>query len=224
MQCNETLSWLLLGARRQRILLGLKQPLTATQISAKSGVRRDASSSVLGELLLYGLVECLNPTATRIRLYWLSKLGEECQRELRRRYALPRRRQNLPKLTPEQWETYCAVSTRQRSAVILTLGPSLTSAELPVLRPAEIKWRALRSSPEIRMSVNNVRDVIRFLLQNGVVERVFVRKQVHPHYRLSPLGVEILNLLKEARRFDNELRDLKISVRSHSASRRPSEP
>ena len=51
----------------------------------------------------------------------------------------------------------------------------------------------------MRMSANNARDVIRFLLSKGVIERVPVRGRRHPCYDFTPAGKTYQLLLAKAR-------------------------
>ena len=74
MQREEAYHWLLLGERRQHILLSLKQPMTARQLSKVTGLSLKATSKVVRELSAHGFVSCLNPSSRRSRLYWLSPL------------------------------------------------------------------------------------------------------------------------------------------------------
>ena len=57
------------------------------------------------------------------------------------------------------------------------------------MQPTEIKRAALFNDSELRMSANNVRDVIRYLESNGLVRQVHARKKVHPRYGLSEKGI-----------------------------------
>ena len=66
------------------------------------------------------------------------------------------------------------------------------------LQPATIKRRARSLDPNLRMSANNVRDVIRLLLDRGIVRRVEIKKKRHPRYELTELGRVIQELLLRA--------------------------
>lgn len=57
------------------------------------------------------------------------------------------------------------------------------------MQPATIRRMACRRFPELRMSANNVRDVIKLFQERGLVERVpGRRKRSHPRYVLSEVG------------------------------------
>ena len=45
------------------------------------------------------------------------------------------------------------------------------------------------------LGLNNVRDVMKYLVETGVVERVKMRKKKHPRYDLTDLGLEFQKLL-----------------------------
>jgi predicted DNA-binding transcriptional regulator len=66
------------------------------------------------------------------------------------------------------------------------------------LQPAAIKRRARRHDPEIRMSANNVRDVIQVFLRRGIVTSVLERGKTHPRYELTETGRQLQQLLLRA--------------------------
>ena len=66
------------------------------------------------------------------------------------------------------------------------------------MQPSEVK-RVLRvHRPNIRISANNIRDVIKLLLEKGLVQKVFVRKKAHPRYELTDSGNQFRQLLMQA--------------------------
>lgn len=52
--------------------------------------------------------------------------------------------------------------------------------------------------PLIRMSANNVRDIIRLFLKRGIVQSVAVSGIRHPNYQLTPKGIQLQELLLRA--------------------------
>ena len=66
------------------------------------------------------------------------------------------------------------------------------------LRPARIKRKAILVEPRSRISSNNVRDVIRYLKGQGVVEPYFFGRAKHPHYQLTATGQKFRDLLIRA--------------------------
>ena len=184
MQPDQAYAWLLLAERRQRILMSLKQPLTATQLSRLTDMTLKSCMSVLAELVIYGLARCLNTRSRRSRVYWLSELGALCQQELCSENNLPPRKHDLPEV---DWELYGWVCYSHRSTIIKTLTRPM--------QPATIKRRALFENPELRMSANNVRDVIRLFLARGIVRRVRIKHKAHVHYELTGKGKTLKALL-----------------------------
>ena len=65
------------------------------------------------------------------------------------------------------WQLYGDVCYSHRAAVVRVLTEPM--------QPAQIKRKALFKDSRIRMSANNVRDVIRLLLAKGIVEPVMVK-------------------------------------------------
>ena len=134
----------------------------------------DALSRVLWELKVYELVKCLNLRAGRSRVYGLSQLGIDCRRELCRERKEACSEYECPDI---DWELYGWICFSHRSAVIKAL-------EKP-LQPAAIKRKARFQDSSIRMSANNVRDVMKLFLEKGIVHQVWVRPKVRPRYELT---------------------------------------
>lgn len=145
-------------------------------------------SESIGRLRRRGYVSCLNPDALIGRVYWLTPLGVDCQRllYLERDHGLPEH--FVPRV---DWKLYGRVSSKHRSTVIRTLKEPM--------QPSRIKRRAYSNDPRLRMSANNTRDVIRFLHQHGVVQRVYLRRRAHPLYELTDMGRKYQLLLCKAR-------------------------
>ncbi len=184
---SEAYYWLLQSERRKQLLAQFTQPLTPTQLSYRTGFSIDASSHVLWELSVYGLVRCLNEPARSSRLYWLPDLGIACQIKVRKVMGLPRVAHDFPIV---DWHLYGWVCFRHRAAVIRALQAAM--------QPAEIKRRARVQDPGLRMSANNARDVIRLLLFKEVVEPIAIRKKAHPRYQLTEVGRKLQTLLHQA--------------------------
>lgn len=181
---SEAYHWLLQGDRRKRVLTQLTQPLTATQLSHRTGLSIDACGHVLWELSVYELVRCLNEPARSSRIYWLTDIGTACQVKLRKLMGLPRVALDFPIV---DWHLYGWVCFRHRAAVIKALQGAM--------QPAAIKRRARVQNPGLRMSANNTRDVVRLLLFKGIVEPVYIRKKAHPRYQLTEVGKKLQTLL-----------------------------
>ena len=141
----------------------------------------------IGQLALCGLVKCLNPYATRSRLYWLTPAGILCQKKLSKDKTLP----NIVKYLPDiDWELYGWICYNHRAAIIRALTEPM--------QPATIKRRAKQQNPKLKMSANNVRDVMKLFLQKEIVKPVKVKKKTHLRYELTELGCRIQGLLSWA--------------------------
>jgi len=189
MRFSEAYDWIVKSERRQRILLALTQPMTAKQLSYRTGLSLDTCSYILWELSVYELVKCLNPRARRSRLYWCSEFGKRCQEWLFQAKSLTSPKYDFPTV---DWDLYGSVCFSHREAVIKTLG------QCP-LQPADIKRKAKAQFPNLRMSANNVRDVIRYFEASGIVRKVWERRKAHPTYELTEEGDKMRELLRRLR-------------------------
>ena len=182
--------WLIQSERRKTILVGFNQPLTATHIARRTGISLDACLHLLWGLTVYGVIYCLNKGTRYNRLHWLTELGKTCQGKLREALALrplPHRLPNIP------WDLFSSVCYRHRSAVIKAIhGP---------MPAAAIKRKALFQNPQLCMSANNVRDVMKYLLKVGVVRKSNIKRRGHPRYVLTDLGEAFKELLLRVRAF-----------------------
>jgi len=157
MPSSRTYQWVTQSKRWTTILAGLEQPSTAKQISQRTEISLDCCSYVLAEMVRAGLVQCLNPQARQGRLYWLTERGKQNQRRLRRILRWPRLNHDLPVV---DWSLYGWICFRHRAAVIQALSEPM--------QPATIRRKARSQNPGLRMSANNVRDVIRLFLGRGI--------------------------------------------------------
>ncbi|MCK4873261.1 MAG: hypothetical protein KAS72_11090 [Phycisphaerales bacterium] len=187
MDTESTLSWLEGSEVRRTILSQLTQPMTARQLCRRTGVLLDRGCRALWELAVYMLVSCLNVSARRGRVYWLTDAGTECQRMLREHGGLRPVEHVFPEV---DWHLYGWVCFRHRTTIIRAL--------VSPMYPAEIKRKALSQDPELRISTNNVRDVIRLFLARGIVAPVRIRGRTHPRYELTDLGSKLQILLNQA--------------------------
>lgn len=188
MDLHEAYAWLLQGLRRQRALLALTQPLTVKQLAERIALRLQVASYVLYELEVYELVRCLSPSKRRNRVYGLTVLGLRCQRRLSTEAGLPLELYNCPVL---DWEKYSDTCFSHRAAVI--------QAMQDAMQACEIRRRACRRLPWLRMSANNARDVLRELCQLGITSVLHPRHRSYPLYVLSSEGLLIQRLLRQAK-------------------------
>ena len=182
--------WLIQSERRKAILLDFDQPLTATHIARRTGITLDACLNLVWGMTLYGILYCLNPDTRYNRLHWLTNLGKGCQRRLRQRLAS---RPLVYRLPDMPWDLFSSLCYSHRTSILKALhGP---------MQAAEVKRKALFQDARLRMSANNVRDVMRYLLEHGIVRRVMIEKRSHPRYELTELGKTFKELLVGARAF-----------------------
>ena len=183
--------WLKLSDKRRLILSSFGQPMTATHVARRTGISRDSCLHHLWTLTHRKILRCLNPDTRFIRLYTLTNLGKACRRCL----DDPQRGSGLFTYhEPEiPWDTYSSVCYRHRAAVVKSMREPLQAAA--------IKRRARLRDAELRMSANNVRDVMKHLLKVGVARRINLRKKKHPRYELTELGEQFQRLLLNVRAF-----------------------
>jgi len=117
-------------------------------------------------------------------LFWFTDHGKQYHQQLREHLRLQPISYDLPDI---DWQLYGSCCFSHRSAVIKTLSHSM--------QPVQIKRKALFLNPNLRMSANNVRDVIRFLHENEIVQAVTIRKKAHLHYDLTEQGQHFRRLL-----------------------------
>lgn len=165
----------------------MKQPLTAKQVGRKTGIPMDTCSYILAKFSAKGLLTCLNPEARNSRLYWLTTLGRAYRKQLQQDLNLPYTEYDLPDVN---WALYGWLCFSHRSAVIRTLSCPM--------QPSEIKRFLRIHRPNMKISANNIRDVIRLLLARKIVRPVRVRKKAHLLYELTDLGNRFRQLLTRA--------------------------
>ncbi len=187
MELVDACRWLEQSDRRGLILDQITQPLTATQLSRRTQIDRDGVSHVLTLFGVHRLTRCLNASARENRLFWLTASGAACQDERRRAVEQSPRPRFFPSI---DWTLYGAVCYRHRSAVVKAL--------IEPLQPSAIKRIARKQNEAIRMSANNVRGVVRFLVTHGIVEPVLVRRFKRKRYRLTAVGEAFRTLLSRA--------------------------
>ncbi len=159
-----------LTTRQQSIVDALTQPMTATQLAQRTQIRPYLCGRQLRKLAEQGRVRCLTPTVRRSRIYATREYASAHDRTTQKDAAI-------------DWDLYAWICFSQRSAVLRTLDQPLQSAE--------IARRARRHDPQLRMSANNVRDVINAFAANGIVEPLFLRKKAHPRYQLTATGRQL---------------------------------
>lgn len=176
--------WVKRSEIREQLMIWFNQPMTARQFARRLVKNRKSCSAALRALAKHGLTHCLNPSAKENRVYWLTTRGRDVQRRLRKNREL----QPLVIEFPEvDWDLYGWASFRHRAAIIKNLDGQM--------QPAHIRRFAHRKDPHLRMSANNVRDIMPTLVDKGIVRKVKIRKRAHWHYELTELGEKLRVLL-----------------------------
>lgn len=179
--------WIAVSPRRESVLVALRQPLTAVQLAGRLGCEPGPASYCFWELSTRGVTRCLNPAATNNRLHWLTGIGRACRDRLIRAEGLPPTALTLPEL---DWPLYGELLFRHRAAVLRAMnGPR---------QPSEIRRLAVDRQSGLRMSANNVRDVVRFLVEKKVAAPVDRSRAGHKRYALTETGLAFKQLLLNA--------------------------
>lgn len=165
-----------------RLLDALRHPLTVTQLARRLERHPDSVSRSVVRLAKHRVVRCLNPAARRSRVYGLTRKGVKLREGLD-----PDRVYQSPKI---DYELFGCLCHRHRKAVLLSLDRPL--------QPADIKRRARLRDGRLRISSNNVRDLIPLFLERGVVRPVRVRKRVHFRYELTEAGRQLREFMIRA--------------------------
>ncbi|MBN2642779.1 MAG: hypothetical protein JXR78_14090 [Victivallales bacterium] len=180
---KEVYKWIQKEESRKKILTVLKQPLTARQISKKTGIPAEICSYIVGDFVNRGILICLNPKAQNSRVYGLTESGIQCRKHC------------ISDCTEYRsididWSIYGWVCYNHRSTVLRMLAEPM--------QPTEVRRKIKKKLPQVKISDNNARDVIRLFFEKGIVQKVLVRKKAHPQYELTELGTKLQSLLIKA--------------------------
>ena len=167
----------------------IAQPLTGKQIGRRTGIPIDTCSYVVAKLVTKGLLTCLNPEARNSRLYWLTDRGIQCRKKLHQNLGQAYEEYDLPNI---DWSLYGWTCYSHRSIVIKTLTAPM--------QPSEIKRAIRKRKAGMKISANNIRDVVKLLLEKGIVQKVYTRKKAHPRYELTDSGSQFIELLMRSER------------------------
>jgi len=179
--------WIKKEESRRKTLMALNQPLTAKQIARKMGIPMDTCSYTIAKFTAKGLVTCLNQEARNSRLYWITELGRQCRKQLHQDRDMSYKEYDLPSVN---WPLYGWLCYSHRAAVIRILTEPM--------QPSKIKRTLRFHKSSIKISANNIRDVVKLLLEKGIVQKVFVRKRAHPRYELTDSGTQFRQLLMQS--------------------------
>ena len=184
---KEVYHWLTQGKRRKKIIAHLKQPMTAKQLAQTTGMREDCCSYVLQELSAYRLVYCLNSGARRSRLYWLTNKCKQYQKKSLKTHGLPIYDYDFPIV---DWKLYGWICYGHRAAIIKVITEPL--------QPASIRRKIKQLFPYMKISANNVADILRLFLKEKIVKPVSIRRKAFCRYELTELGNKLQVLLYRA--------------------------
>ena len=187
MKNSKVYQWIIEDENRRKILMAINQPVTATQLSQRTGIPVDTCSYLVAKSTIKGLLICLNPGVRKSRVYWLTEFGIRCRKQLHLDSNLLYKEHNLPDIN---WHLYGWVNFNHISAIIKILTTPM--------QPAEIKKVLRIRRPNIKISANNVRDIIKLFLARNIVSPVKIRKKAHPRYELTDLGTKLRQLLLRA--------------------------
>ncbi len=162
----------------------IRQPMTVRQISLKTKIREDGCSFILQELSRCDIVQCLNPRVKRSRLYWLTQKGINCQQFLFKQTHKAAPTYDFPNV---DWELYGWVCFNHRSSIIKVMTEPMN--------PASIRRKIYRQYPTIKISANNVLDILRLFVKKAIAESVYQEKSARASYQLTELGQKLQKLL-----------------------------
>lgn len=166
-------------------MIALRQPLTTRQISKKIGVPLSHCGHRIVLLADLGLLICLNPTAQNSRVYGLSETGHRYRQRCSEGKPLS------PYHQPDiDWTLYGWLCFRHRAAVL--------NALTAPLQPSRIKRLLRLSKPHIRISANNIRDIIKQFQAKGLVQPVRQPGKAHRLYQLTETGTKLRQVLIHA--------------------------
>lgn len=178
--------WINNSQRRQVVLIALKQPMTAKQLALITKLREDCCSHIFKEFSANKILICLNPKARRSRLYWLTDFGKKLQKQVLESQGLPIYNFEFPLV---DWELYGWICYSHRMAVIKALTEPL--------QPAMLRRKIAKQNLHIRISANNVSDILRTLCHRKIVVSIHIKKRAHRFYELTELGKKLQRLLLE---------------------------
>ena len=187
MKTTHVYQWIKQAKHRRSFLGAMAQPMTARQITRKTGIPLNTCSHLIAQYSIQGLLTCLNPEQRNSRLYSLTSRGRAIRKQLWQDANLPYKEYDLPDIN---WSLYGSMCFRHRSAVVRTLSGPMQSSEIK---------RVLRMhQSSIKISANNIRDIIKLLVSKNIVRPVKIKRKAHPRYELTELGIKLQRLLRQA--------------------------
>lgn len=170
-----------------KVLLAFAQPLTVRQVSKKTCIPMDACRYIIAKHIEDGQLICLNSKSRKNRLYWLTQSGILLKKKLCEELNITFIEPDLPDI---DWQLYGWAYFNHRYLVIKTLTMAM--------QPSKVKKVLRFRNPGMKISANNVRDVMQLLLSKGIVRPVKVKNRLHLRYELTELGIKLRQLLMKA--------------------------
>ncbi len=184
MEPNKVYRWILKEPLCAKIIAAASQPLTSRQISKKTGIPQYICSYQISKLVRNNLLYCLNSSAGNSRLYFPTKICQTYRKLVCDHLNLAYTEVYLPDI---DWDIYGRLCFNHRTAVIKTLDEPM--------QPSQIKRLLRIQRPNIKISANNIRDIIKHFLKSNVVSPVQVKKKMHLRYELTETGKQYKQLL-----------------------------
>ena len=122
-------------------------------------------------------------------MHGLTELGRKCREKLCCELGLSDKPEAF-EVSSVDWELYGWLCFSHRLAIMRILSEPM--------QPSAMKRKLRNVNSSVKISANNIRDVIRLFLQKGIVRKSFVRKKAHPRYELTDLGRKLQGLLIQA--------------------------
>ncbi len=119
-------------------------------------------------------------------MHGLTDRGRKCREKLCSELGLP----DKPEVSGIDWELYGWLCFSHRSAIMRILSEPM--------QPSAMKRKLRQVNSSVKISANNIRDVIRLFLRKGIVRKSFERKKAHPRYELTDIGRKLQELLIRA--------------------------
>ncbi len=187
MTSRPTIQWLQDRYPYRQVLRALVHPRTARQISRVTQLSAPTCSHILSQLAGRKLIHCLNPSAQTSRVYYLTAAGQRLYRILAKTVPPWPPISPLPDLN---WPLYGWLCFRHRSAVLRYLTYPL--------QPAELKRILRQSQSRLKISANNIRDIVKLFVARGLAQRIRIHRKKHWHYDLTAMGIKYREVLRQA--------------------------
>lgn len=185
---EEIYLWIQQRQERLNVLKRFFQPVTISQLKSLTGYTLDQCRYVFFELATRGIINCLTPLTRKNHIFWLTSIGLYSLNEIRSAIGKPAIDSKLPEM---DWALYSWACYTQRSMVIACL-EDLSS-------PKKIRLKVNEQYPRNKLSISNTRDVLRALIDKGLVRKNHDENGDHPKYSLTQAGRKIQALLLNLR-------------------------